>query len=246
MIENILPAIYLLASVGFIMAVKWMNNPATARRGVIIGEIGMVLAVIGTLLRVESNFAMIFIGIGIGAAIGAPLAYLMPMTAVPQRTAFSHAFGAKTVLFTTSPGKAEDAKRLGADEVVISKDAAQMNSHAGSFDFILNTVAASHNLDNFLNLLKRDGTMVLLGAPEHPHPSPNVMSLIFRRRSIAGSLIGGLAETQEMLDFCAEHNVTCDVEVIAMQDINDAYERMLTSDVKYRFVIDMSSLKTNS
>jgi uncharacterized zinc-type alcohol dehydrogenase-like protein len=155
---------------------------------------------------------------------------------------FAHAFGAHTVLFTTSPGKAEDAKTLGADEVVISKNAEEMQKHAGSFDFILNTVAASHNLDPFLNCLKRDGTMVLVGAPEHPHPSPGVFNLIFKRRSIAGSLIGGLPETQEMLDFCAEHNITADVEVIPMAKINEAYERMLKGDVKYRFVIDMATL----
>ena len=133
--------------------------------------------------------------------------------------------------------------RLGADEVVVSKDADAMQAQAGSFDLILNTVAASHDLDQFMNLLKRDGTMVLVGAPEHAHPSPNVMNLIFRRRTIAGSLIGGLPETQEMLDFCAEHNITCDIEMIRMDQINEAYERMLKSDVKYRFVIDMSSLK---
>ena len=140
-------------------------------------------------------------------------------------------------------GKVADGLRLGADAVVISKDPEAMQPHAGSFDLIIDTVSASHDLDPFTNLLKRDGTMVLLGAPEHPHPSPSVMSLIFRRRAIAGSLIGGLPETQEMLDFCAEHHITCDVEVIRMQDINDAYERMLKSDVKYRFVIDMASLK---
>ena len=111
------------------------------------------------------------------------------------------------MLFTTSPGKAEDARRLGADDVVVSKDADEMKAHANSFDFILNTVAASHNLDPFLNLLKRDGTMVLVGAPEHPHPSPTVTNLIFRRRSLAGSLIGGMPETQEMLDFCADRGI---------------------------------------
>jgi uncharacterized zinc-type alcohol dehydrogenase-like protein len=155
---------------------------------------------------------------------------------------FSHAFGAHTVVFTTSASKVADGLRLGADEVVVSKDADAMQAHAGSFDLILNTVAVSHDLDQFMNLLKRDGTMVLVGAPEHPHPSPNVMNMIFRRRSIAGSLIGGLPETQEMLDFCAKHDITCDVEMIRMDQINDAYERMLKSDVKYRFVIDMSSL----
>jgi uncharacterized zinc-type alcohol dehydrogenase-like protein len=156
---------------------------------------------------------------------------------------FSHALGAETVLFTTSAGKVADGLRLGADAVVISKDAEAMQAHAGSFDLIINTVSVSHDLDQFTNLLKREGTMVLVGAPQHAHPSPNVMSLIFRRRSIAGSLIGGLPETQEMLDFCAEHGIVCDIELIRMQDINDAYERMLKSDVKYRFVIDLASLK---
>ncbi len=156
---------------------------------------------------------------------------------------FSHAFGAHTVLFTTSAGKAADAKRLGADEVVISKDQDAMMKHAGSFDVILNTVSASHNLDAFSMLLKRDGTLVLVGVPEVAHPSPNVGILIFGRRSIAGSLIGGLKETQEMLDFCAEHNIVSDIEKIPMEKINDAYGRMLKSDVKYRFVIDMASLK---
>ena len=158
---------------------------------------------------------------------------------------FAHAFGARDR--RCSPlrrAKREDAKRLGADEVVISKDAEAMKKHANSFDFILNTVAASHNLDAYTALLKRDGTLVLVGAPEHPHPSPNVTNLIFRRRSIAGSLIGGITETQEMLDFCAEHNIVSDIEMIPIQKINEAYERMLKSDVKYRFVIDMASLKS--
>ena len=156
---------------------------------------------------------------------------------------FSRAFGAHTVLFTTSPNKAEDAKRLGAHDVVVSKNAAEMQKHADSFDFILNTVSAPHNLDAFLSLLKRDGTMCMVGVPEHPHPSPSVGFLVFKRRRLAGSLIGGLPETQEMLDFCAEHDIVSDVEMIPMQKINDAYERMLRSDVKYRFVIDMASLK---
>ena len=154
----------------------------------------------------------------------------------------AHALGAHVVLFTTSPGKTEDAKRLGADEVVISKDAEQMAAQRDSFDFILNTVAAPHNLDAFLALLKRDGTMTLVGAPASPHPSPQVFSLIMKRRRLAGSLIGGIAETQEMLDFCGEHGIVSDIEVIRIQDINEAYERMLKSDVKYRFVIDMASL----
>jgi uncharacterized zinc-type alcohol dehydrogenase-like protein len=155
---------------------------------------------------------------------------------------FAHAFGAETVLFTTSASKTADAKRLGADEVVISKDQGEMAKHSGRFDFILNTVAASHNLDAYLNLLKRDGTMCLVGAPENPHPSPSVMLFIFGRRSLAGSLIGGIRETQEMLDFCAEHKIVSDVEMIPIQMINEAYERMLKSDVKYRFVIDSASL----
>ena len=156
---------------------------------------------------------------------------------------FAHAFGAHTVLFTTSASKVEDAKRLGADEVVISKNPEEMAKHAESFDFILNTVAAPHNLDQYTALLKRDGTHCLVGVPDSPHPSPNVGNLIFKRRALAGSLIGGLRETQEMLDFCAEHNITSDIELINMQDIDNAFERMLKSDVKYRFVIDLASLK---
>ena len=154
----------------------------------------------------------------------------------------AHAMGAHVVAFTTSDGKIRDALALGADEVVISRDAAQMQAHAGSFDMILDTVAASHDLDAFSALLKRDGTLVLVGVPEHPHPSPNVGNLIFKRRAIAGSLIGGLPETQEMLDFCAEHGVVADIEMIAAQDIDKAYERMVRSDVKYRFVIDSATL----
>ena len=154
----------------------------------------------------------------------------------------AHALGAHVVLFTTSPGKTEDARRLGADEVVISRNPEEMGRHANSFHFILNTVAAPHNLDPFLVLLRRDGVMTLVGAPGEPHPSPDVGTLIFGRRSIAGSLIGGIAETQEMLDFCAEHGIASDVELIPIQKINEAYERMLKGDVKYRFVIDMASL----
>jgi alcohol dehydrogenase (NADP+) len=154
----------------------------------------------------------------------------------------AHAMGAHVVLFTTSPGKTEDARRLGAAEVVISKHAEEVAKHASSFDLIIDTVAAPHNLDTFLTLLKRDGTMVLVGAPGEPHPSPGIMNLILGRRSLAGSLIGGIKETQEMLDFCAEHGITSDVEIIPIQKINDAYERMLKGDVKYRFVIDMASL----
>lgn len=155
----------------------------------------------------------------------------------------AHAMGAHVVLFTTSPGKTADAKRLGADEVVISKNPDELQKHTNSFDFILNTVAAPHNLDAYMELLKRDGTMCLVGLPDHPHPSPNVGNLIFKRLQLAGSLIGGIKETQEMLDFCAKHNIVSDVEIIPMQKINEAYERMLKSDVKYRFVIDMASLK---
>ena len=154
----------------------------------------------------------------------------------------AHAMGAHVVLFTTSPSKRDDALRLGADEVVISSDADAMAARSNSLDFILNTVAAPHNLDAFLTLLKRDGVMTLVGAPAEPHPSPAVFNLIMKRRSLAGSLIGGIKETQEMLDFCAEHNIVSDIEVIPMQQIDAAYERMLKSDVKYRFVIDMKSL----
>ena len=156
----------------------------------------------------------------------------------------AHAMGAHTVAFTTSESKRQDALDLGADEVVISRDPEDMQKHAGSFDFILNTVAASHNLDAFTALLKRDGTLCLVGVPEHPHPSPDVSALIFRRRSLAGSLIGGIRETQEMLDFCAERGIVSDIEMIRIQDIDDAYERMQRSDVKYRFVIDNGTLAT--
>jgi len=155
----------------------------------------------------------------------------------------AHALGAHVVAFTTSESKREAALALGADEVVVSKDAEAMQAHAGSFDFILNTVAASHDLDAFTSLLKLDGALTLVGVPEHPHPSPSAGNLIFKRRTIAGSLIGGIQETQEMLDFCAEHNIVSDIEMIAMQDIEKAYSRMLNSDVKYRFVIDMETLK---
>ena len=155
----------------------------------------------------------------------------------------ARAMGAHVVLFTTSQSKVEDAKRLGAHEVVISKNPEEMEAHANSFDLIVNTVAAQHDLNPFLNLLRRDGTMTLVGAPEHDHPSPQVFNLILKRRRLAGSLIGGIAETQEMLDFCGEHGITSDIELIPMQKINDAYERILKSDVKYRFVIDLDSLR---
>jgi uncharacterized zinc-type alcohol dehydrogenase-like protein len=154
----------------------------------------------------------------------------------------AHAMGAHVVAFTTSDSKRADAKALGADEVVVSRNAEEMAAHAKSFDFILNTVAAPHDLDAFLALLKREGTMTLVGAPATPHPSPNVFNLILKRRSLAGSLIGGIPETQEMLDFCAEHGIVADIELIRADEINTAYERMLKGDVKYRFVIDNASL----
>ena len=155
---------------------------------------------------------------------------------------FANAFGAHVVLFTTSPKKTEDALRLGAHEVVISKNDAEMQKHAASFDFILDTVAAEHDLNAYIALLKRDGTMTLVGAP--PTPTPVLgFGLLFKRRQLAGSLIGGIRETQEMLDFCAEHGITSDIELIRIEQINEAYARLLKSDVKYRFVIDMASLK---
>ncbi|MES2978408.1 MAG: NAD(P)-dependent alcohol dehydrogenase [Pseudomonadota bacterium] len=152
------------------------------------------------------------------------------------------AMGAHVVLFTTSDNKRQDALAMGAREVVNSKNEDEMAAHRGTFDFILNTVAAPHDLDAFLVLLKLDGTMTLVGAPASPHPSPGVFHLIMKRRRLAGSLIGGIRETQEMLDFCAHHNIVSDIEEIRMDEINAAYERMLKSDVKYRFVIDMASL----
>ncbi|MFY0110823.1 NAD(P)-dependent alcohol dehydrogenase, partial [Acinetobacter baumannii] len=155
----------------------------------------------------------------------------------------AHAMGAYVVAFTTSESKKQEALSLGADEVVISKDATAMAAHQKSFDLIINTVAASHNLDPFLTLLKRDGTLTLVGVPETPHQSPNVFNLVGKRRSIAGSMIGSIAETQEMLDFCAEHNIVADIELIRADEINTAYERMLKGDVKYRFVIDSQTLK---
>ena len=154
----------------------------------------------------------------------------------------AHAMGAQVVAFTTSESKREAAHALGADAVVNSRDAAQMRAHAGSFDFILDTVAAPHVLDTYTALLKRDGTLCLVGAPASPHPSPSVMGLIFGRKAIAGSLIGGIAETQDMLDFCAHHGITADIEMIDAHAIDAAYERMLRGDVKYRFVIDCATL----
>lgn len=158
---------------------------------------------------------------------------------------FARAMGAYVVLFTTSTNKKADAIRLGADEVVISSDAELMQKHLLSFDFILDTVAAAHNLDSYIELLKRDGTLCVVGVPEHPHPSPAIGNLIFKRRKLAGSLIGGIKETQEMLDFCAEHNIVSDIEIIPIQEINQAYDRLIKGDVKYRFVIDLASLKND-
>jgi len=155
---------------------------------------------------------------------------------------FAHALGAHTVVFTTSSNKVEDALRLGADEVVLSRDASAMQKHAGSFDFILDCVSADHDINAYINLLTRDGNMTLVGAPEKPLSLVS-FGLIVGRRSVSGSPIGGLAETQEMLDFCGEHRITSEVEVIAMQQVNEAYERLLKADVKYRFSIDMASLK---
>jgi alcohol dehydrogenase (NADP+) len=155
---------------------------------------------------------------------------------------FAHALGAHVVLFTTSPGKKDDALRLGADEVVISKNADEMAKHAGSFDFILDCVSADHDINGLLGLLRRDGNITLVGAPEKPF-AVSAFPLIFARRSLSGSLIGSIAETQEMLDFCGKHNITADVEVIPIQKVNEAYDRLLKQDVKYRFSIDMASLK---
>jgi uncharacterized zinc-type alcohol dehydrogenase-like protein len=156
---------------------------------------------------------------------------------------FAHALGAQTVVFTTSPGKKDDAVRLGADEVVISRNADEMQKHAGSFDFILDAVAAEHDINAYISLLRRDGNLTMVGAPEKPL-ALSVFGLIMGRHSVSGSMIGGIAETQEMLDFCGQHKITSDVEVIPIQKVNEAYDRLLRSDVKYRFSIDMASLKS--
>ncbi|QDK36307.1 NAD(P)-dependent alcohol dehydrogenase [Bdellovibrio sp. NC01] len=153
----------------------------------------------------------------------------------------ANAMGAHVVVFTTSPSKVEDAKRLGAHEVIISKDMEQMKSHSNSFDFIIDTVSAPHDYNLYLSLLHRDGNMVLVGLPDKP-PELYAGSLIMGRRKLGGSLIGGIKETQEMLDFCGKHNIVSDIEMIPIQKINEAYDRMVKSDVKYRFVIDMKSL----
>ena len=156
---------------------------------------------------------------------------------------FAHALGAEVVVFTTSPSKKEDARRLGADDVVVSRNANEMQQHADSFDFILDTVSAEHDINSYLNLLRRDGHLAIVGAPPKAL-AVYAFPLIVRRRSFAGSTIGGIPETQEMLDFCGQHNITADVEVIPIQKVNEAYERLLKSDVKYRFSIDMASLKS--
>jgi uncharacterized zinc-type alcohol dehydrogenase-like protein len=155
---------------------------------------------------------------------------------------FAHALGARVVVFTTSPSKKDDALRLGADEVVISRNADEMAKHAGSFDFILDAVSADHDINAYIGLLRRDGNLTLVGAPEKPLALA-AFGLIMGRRSLSGSPIGGIAETQEMLDFCGKHNITSDVEVIPIQKVNEAYERLVKADVKYRFSIDMASLK---
>ena len=156
---------------------------------------------------------------------------------------FACALGAHVVVFTHSPNKQDDARRLGADEVVVSRNAAEMQKHAGSFDFILDAVAAEHDINAYIQMLRRDGNITLVGAPEKPLPVA-AFALIAARRSLSGSPIGGIAETQEMLDFCGAHNITADVEVTPIQKVNEAYERLLKSDVKYRFSIDMASLKS--
>lgn len=154
---------------------------------------------------------------------------------------FAHAMGAHVVMITTSPDKASDAKRLGADEVLLSTDAEAMQAAQNSFDFLLNTIPVGHDVDPYMELLRCDGTMVVVGSVE-PLTKVNGIPLIFRRRSLAGSLIGGLPETQEMLDFCGEHDIVCDIEMIDMKDVNTAYDRTVKGDVKYRFVIDMATL----
>jgi uncharacterized zinc-type alcohol dehydrogenase-like protein len=158
---------------------------------------------------------------------------------------FARAFGAHVVVFTTSPNKREDALRLGADEVVVSRNVDEMKKHTGSFDFILDTISAHHDINAYINLLGSDGNLTLVGAPEKPL-AVSAFGLLFGRRSLSGSLIGGIAETQEMLDFCGRHNITAEVEIIPIQKVNEAYERLLKSDVKYRFSIDMASLKSDN
>jgi len=156
------------------------------------------------------------------------------------------AMGAKVVLFTTSENKIADGKKLGADEVIVSSHEKELAKHLNSFDFIIDTASASHNLDTYTSLLKLDGTLCLVGAPKTPHPSPSIQNLVFKRRKLGGSLIGGIKETQEMLDFCAKHGILSEIELIDIQQINEAYDRMIKNDVKYRFVIDIASLKKQS
>ncbi len=156
---------------------------------------------------------------------------------------FAHALGAHVVVFTTSPTKKEDALRLGVDDVVISKDADQMSNHLGSFDFIIDSVSPEHDINTYIQLLRLDGNLTLVGTPDKPY-AVSALGLLFKRRSLSGSLIGGIAETQEMLDFCGKHNITADVEIIPIQKVNEAYERLSRADVKYRFSIDMASLKS--
>jgi len=155
---------------------------------------------------------------------------------------FAHSFGAKVVLFTTSAGKEADAKRLGADEVVISKDADAMAKQAGTFDFILDCVSASHDMNQYLGLLRLDGTLCLVGLPEEPM-SISSFSTVTNRRRLAGSMIGGMKETQEMLDYCAEHDIVSEIELVGVDKLAEAYERVVKADVKYRFVIDMKTLR---
>jgi uncharacterized zinc-type alcohol dehydrogenase-like protein len=155
---------------------------------------------------------------------------------------FAHSFGAHTVLFTTSVGKEADAKRLGADEVVLSKDAEQMKAQKGKFDFILDCVSAPHDLNDYLALLRLDGTLCQVGLPDQP-ASVSSFSLVTNRRSLSGSMIGGMPETQEMLDYCADHDIVSDIEMITFAEIDSAYDRVVKGDVKYRFVIDVASMK---
>jgi uncharacterized zinc-type alcohol dehydrogenase-like protein len=157
---------------------------------------------------------------------------------------FAKAFGAHVVVFTTSPGKKGDALRLGAHEVIISTDSAEMSKQAGTFDFILDTISADHDINAYIRMLGLDGNITLVGAPQTPL-AVSAFALLFGRKSLSGSLIGGIKETQEMLDFCGAHNITADVEVIPIQQVNEAYERLVKSDVKYRFSIDMASLRAD-
>lgn len=156
----------------------------------------------------------------------------------------AHAMGAHVVLFTSSPHKIADGIRLGADEVVLTDNSEEMESHEDSFDLILDTLPVAHSLDTYLELVKRDGTLCLIGVPPDPHPTPNIDHLIDERKNLGGSMIGGIQETQEVLDFCAEHGIVADIELISMEEINEAYERMLKRDVKYRFVIDIKNSPT--